>query len=156
MKLIRNLALGALLLSICARTADAGSSWSNIAWGVTVGNPQWVALTLETHQNEPLRLQASLSTVILYTSVTGRVIVVRPMGRVLPYGFLGGGLLYTAVGEWDSPDGGTGFYWVGGGLRFRWGAAALFGEAGYYAGMDTSKGYDSAETSYAAGILYEF
>lgn len=156
MRFLRGLLLLAFFLFFGTRTADAESAWSNVAWGVTVGDPQLVALTMETNQNEPFRFQSSFSTIILYTSFTCRTILIRPTGRLLPYGFGGGGVLYTAVGEWDSPSGATGFYWAGGGLRVRFGAAALFGEIGYYGGMDTSKDYESSETSYAAGLLYDF
>lgn len=150
------LLLFTFLLLSGPQIASAESGWSDVAWGVTVGEPQAVALTIETHQKAPLRLQASLSTIILYTSVTGRVILIRPSGRLLPYGFAGGGVLHTAIGEWDSASGATGFYWAGGGLRVRSGPVALFGEIGQYGGMDTSKGYDASHMSYAVGILYVF
>jgi hypothetical protein len=156
MRSIGALLLSALLLLTGAQATAAESGWSDVAWGVTVGDPQGIALTMETHQNGPIRLQASLSTIILYTSATGRVILIRPSGRFLPYGFAGGGLLHKVYGEWESASGATGFYWAGGGLRFRFGAAALFGELGRYGGMDTSKGYDPSHTSYAVGLLYEF
>jgi len=156
MRLIGGLLLLAFVLLTGAQSATAESGWSDVAWGVTVGDPQAIALTLETHQNGPVRLQASLSTIIIFTSATARVILIRPSGRYLPYGFAGGGVLYKAYGEWETARGATGFYWAGGGLRVRFGAAALFGELGQYAGMDTSKGYDSSQVSYAVGLLYEF
>jgi hypothetical protein len=62
MRLIGGLLLSVLLLLIGTRTADAKSAWSDVAWGVTVGNPQWVALTLETYQNAPVRLHARMDT----------------------------------------------------------------------------------------------
>jgi len=148
--------LSAIIMLFGTRTADAESAWSNVAWGVTVGDPQLVALTMETHQNEPFRFQSSFSTIILYTSFTCRAIVIRPTGRFLPYGFGGGGLLHAAIGEGDGAIGATGFYWAGGGLRLQYGAGALFGEVGYYGGMDTSKGYESSHPSFAVGILYDF
>jgi hypothetical protein len=156
MRILALLLLCAISLVSSPGVVNARSSWSDIAWGVTVGSPQWVALTLETNQGDPVRFQLSLSTIILYTSFTSRIILMRPSGRIQPYGFIGGGLLYTAVSDWGTASGATGFYWGGGGLRYSFGRAAIFGELGYYAGMATSKGYEASETAYAAGILFEF
>ena len=155
MRSIGGILLSAIILLVGTQTAVSKSAWSDVALGVTVGDPQLVALTLETHQKAPVRLQANLSTIILYTSVSGRVILIRPSGRYLPYGFAGGGVLHTAIGDWETASGATSFVWAGGGLRLRYGAVALFGELGHYGGMDTSKGYEPSQTSYAVGFLYD-
>jgi hypothetical protein len=155
MRSISGFLLSAIILSVGTQSAASKSGWSDVALGATVGDPQLVALTLETHQNAPVRLQANLSTIIVYSSVSGRVILIRPNGRFLPYGFAGGGVLHAAIGDWGTARGATGFVWAGVGLRLRYGAVALFGELGHYGGMDTSKGYEPSQTSYAVGFLYD-
>jgi hypothetical protein len=147
------------VLSACAFIPDAGaaSGWSNIALGATLGDPQALALTLETHQAGPVRLQSSFFTIIVISAFTSRVVLIRPTGTWLPYGFAGGGFHHAVSGEWSVPTGITVFVWGGVGLRCRLGPLSLFGERGFYEDKySANDGYEGTQSAWAFGLLYDF
>ncbi len=140
----------------------SGSAWAvekadgpgGVVWGITAGSPQLIGLTVETHQNQSLRLQGSVSTVILASSLTGRLLFTRISGRVRPFVFAGGGLFHVGEGEGGGGFGTTGFVWGGGGLAVPIRSIRLFGEIGIMGGLDREKGYESPLATLAMGILF--
>jgi hypothetical protein len=138
----------------CARAVEALDSDRAVVWGVTAGSPQLLALTLETHQNRSLRFQASLSTVVLASSLTGRVLLTRISGSARPYGFVGGGLFNVGEGDGGGARGTTGLVWSGGGLSVPIRSLRLFAEIGIMGGLDKDKGFESPLPTVAVGILF--
>jgi hypothetical protein len=124
--------------------------------GVTVGSPQTIAITYEYAVASPLQLQVNAGTVIVYSSVSGRVLVVPDTWRLQPYAFVGGGLLHSANFEQMDGDGWTGFTWFGGGLRLRIDRFLLFGELGSIDNLNESKEFESHYSTVAIGILVAF
>jgi hypothetical protein len=145
-------ALVLILSSASANAVGTKEDHGSVAWGVTAGSPQMIALTLETHQNRSLRLQVNAGTIILASSLTCRVLLTRLSGDARPYAFLGGGLLHIAECEGGGGCGATGLVWGGGGLAVPVGSVRLFGEIGIMGGMDRDKGYEPAAP--AVGILF--
>jgi hypothetical protein len=143
-----------ILSSVPANAVEAEKDRGSVAWGVTVGSPQMIALTLETHQNQPLRLQLNFGTIILASSLNCRLLLTRVTGDVRPYAFLGGGLLHFAECEGGGGCGWTGLVWGGGGIAVPVWSIRLFGEIGIIGGMDEDKGYESPAPAVAVGILF--
>jgi hypothetical protein len=154
---LRTLVVTALILilsSASANSVEMKEDHESVVWGLTAGSPQMIALTLETHQDGPLRLQVNFGTIVLASSVTCRLLLTRVSGDVRPYAFLGGGMLHVGECEGDGGCGATGLVWGGGGIAVPVGSVRLFGEIGVMGGMDESKGYESPAPAVAAGILF--
>jgi hypothetical protein len=143
-----------VMSSSCAHAIEGTDAPRGVAWGITAGAPQLIALTLETHQNRSLRLQTSLSTVILASSLTGRVLFTRISGTVRPYVFVGGGLFNVGEGDGGGARGTTGLVWSGGGVAVPVRSMRLFGEIGIMGGLDRDKGYESPLPTVAVGLLF--
>lgn len=136
-----------------ARATEMADGPGGIVWGITAGSPQLIGLTVETHQNRSIRLQACVGTVILAHSLTGRVLFTRISGRVRPFVFAGGGLFSISEGEGGGARGTTGLLWSGGGLAVPMRSMRLFAEIGIMGGLDRDKGYESPLPTVAVGIL---
>jgi len=147
--------LAALVLVLAATPASAleeTEKHPGSLWGAAAGMPQLIALTLETHQDRPLRLQVSAGTIVLASSVTGRLVFTRTSGRFRPYMFAGGGLFH--VSEGDGAHGTTTFAWGGGGLTVPVGSLRLYYEVGFMGGLDTDKGYAAEGPTLAMGVMF--
>ena len=153
---ISGIAVSLLLLSGAVRAQDSPANRWRSRIGVTVGSPQTLAITYEYAVASPLQLQANVGTVILYSSLNGRVLIVPDTWRVQPYAFVGGGALYSANFEQTDGDGWTGFTWFGGGLRLRIDRFLLFGELGSIDNLNESKDFESHYSTVAVGILVAF
>ena len=144
--------MAVVLLTLAATTATRATSRVDepapVAWGVTVGVPQTLGLTVEANRNSPFRFQASIGTVIMYSSVTTRLILIQQNHRFLPYGFVGVGVFHKMSTDTDPGDETQGFGWAGGGLRLRVAPVSLFAELGFLGGS-----YDQGITA-AAGLLF--
>ena len=150
------IAVSLLLLSGSVRAQDSPANPWRSRIGVTVGSPQTLAITYEYAVASPLQLQVNAGSVIIYSSVNGRVLVVPDTWRVQPYAFVGGGALYSSNFEQTDGDGWTGFTWFGGGLRLRIDRFLLFGELGSIDNLNESKDFESHYTTAAVGILVAF
>jgi len=150
------IAVGLFLLTgtVQAKGSPADPWRSRI--GITVGSPQTLAITYEYAVASPLQLQVNAGTVIFYSSVNGRVLVVPDTWRLQPYAFVGGGALHSANFEQMDGDGWTGFTWFGGGLRLRIDRFLLFGELGSIDNLNESKDFESHYSTIAVGILVAF
>jgi hypothetical protein len=148
--------LVALLISSVpnVRAEETQPSDSKFAWGIAAGAPQLLAVTLETPRHGKLRLQASVSPLLLINSVTGRAAVTRSSGTVRPYAYGGGGLLNVSEGDGGGALGTTGFLWAGGGIAAPWSRYRWYGELGVLWGMDTDKGFESAIGALAVGLWF--
>ena len=150
------IAVSLLLLSGAVRAQGSPANPWRSRIGVTVGSPQTLAITYEYAVASPLQLQVNAGTVIVYSSVSGRVLVVPDTWRLQPYAFAGGGLLHSANFEQTDGDGWTGFTWFGGGLRLRIDRFLLFGELGSIDNLNESKEFESHYSTIAVGILVAF
>jgi hypothetical protein len=154
---MRTIVLMILIIVVSSGHARAGENADGpggVAWGITAGSPQLIGLTLETHQNRSLRLQGSVGTVILASSLTGRVVLTHISGKVRPFVFAGGGLFNVGEGDGGGARGTTGFVWGGGGLAVPMRSIRLFAELGMMGAMDRDKGYESPLPTVAMGILF--
>lgn len=148
-------AVAAVLLLVSSSSvwaAEPDRDSSSVAWGGTVGFPQLLALTFETHQDGPLRIQASASPLLLINSATARLILTRTNGRARPYVYGGGGVFNISEGEGGGPLGTTGFLWAGGGVSTRIHRFQLFADVGVMGGMDTAKGFESMLPAFGFGV----
>ncbi len=140
------------LLTPAAATATSATSpvteKAPVAWGVTLGVPQALGLTMEANRNSPFRFQASIGTVIMYSSVTTRLILIQQNQHFLPYAFAGVGVFHERSTDTDPGDETQGFGWLGGGMRLRIAPVSLFAELGFLAGSR------DAGLSAAAGLLF--
>jgi len=119
-----------------------------VSWGLTVGVPQTLGLTVEASQRKPVRFQASIGSVFWYSSITTRLILISQNHRLLPYGFVGAGVYHKRSSDTSPGDETNGFGWVGGGLRFRAAPVSFFAELGLMAESSTSG------LTAAAGFLF--
>ena len=150
------IAVSLLLLSDSAQAQDSPPDPWRSRIGVTVGSPQTLAITYEYAVASPLQLQVNAGSVIIYSSVSGRVLVVPDTWRLQPYAFVGGGALHSTNYEQTDGDGWTGFTWFGGGLRLRIDRFLFFGELGSIDNLNESKDFESHYTTAAVGILVAF
>lgn len=152
---MRTALLAALVLVLAAAPAVAleeTDKHRSSVWGAVAGIPQLIALTFETHQGRPLRLQVSAGTVIQASSMTGRLVFTRTSGGLRPYMFAGGGLFN--VNEGDGALGTTTFAWGGGGLTVPVGSLRLYYEVGFMGGLDTDKGFAAESPALAIGVMF--
>ena len=150
------IAVSLLLLAGVVRAQGSSADPWRSRIGVTVGSPQTLAITYEYAEASPLQLQVNAGTVLVYSSVSGRVLVVPDTWRLQPYAFVGGGALHSANFEQMDGDGWTGFTWFGGGLRLRIDRILLFGELGSIDNLNESKDFESHYSTIAVGILVTF
>ena len=154
---MRTFLLAALVFVVscnCCRASEPADGAGGVAWGVVAGSPQFVGLMVETHQNQSMRLQGSVGTIILGSSLTGRVVFTRRTGAVRPYVFAGGGVLNIGEGDGGGGTGTSGFVWSGAGLTVSVRSVRLFIEAGIMGGLDRDKGYESPVGAAAVGVLF--
>ncbi len=152
---MRTILLAALVLVLASAPVMALEETDKCrsgVWGVTAGIPQLLALTLETHQNRPLRLQVSVGTIVQASSMTGRLVFTRTSGSFRPYIFAGGGLFN--VSEGDGALGTTTFAWGGYGLTVPVRSLRLYCEVGFMGGLDTEKGFAAGGPSLAMGVMF--
>ena len=152
MRTILFAALVLVLASAPAMALEETDKYRSVVWGVAAGIPQLIALTLETHQNRPLRLQVSAGTIVLASSMTGRLVFTRTSGSFRPYMFAGGGLFN--VSEGDGPLGTTTFAWVGYGLTVPVRSLRLYYEVGFMGGLDADKGFAAQSPALAMGVMF--
>ena len=152
---MRTTLLAALVLVLATAPAMAleeTNKFRSSLWGAAAGIPQLIALTLETHQDRPLRLQVSAGTVVQASSMTGRLVFTRTSGSFRPYMFAGGGLFN--VSEGDGAHGTTTFAWGGGGLTVPVRSLLLYYEVGFMGGLDTEKGFAAVGPALAIGVMF--
>jgi hypothetical protein len=120
--------------------------------------PQTLALTYETPLVRPIRLQAHLFSLLVFTSAGGRVIVPISQGSLRPYLFTGFGFTHKAVGEIGNPAGHAEFFWYGGGIRWWMGHLLLFAELSGFSDepWETEEGTDSPSMGFAIGALWSW
>ena len=145
-------ALFLILASAHAIALEETDHYRSGVWGVAAGVPQLISLTLETHQDRPLRLQVSAGTIVLASSMTGRLVLTRTSGRFRPYMFAGGGLFNVSVG--DGAHGTTTFAWGGYGLTVPVRSLRLYSEVGFMGGLDTEKGFAAEGPTLAFGVMF--
>ena len=154
---MRTILLAALVLVLASAHAMAleeTDKYRSGVWGVVAGIPQLIALTLETHQNRPLRMQVSAGTVVLASSMTGRLVFTRTSGSFRPYMFAGGGLFNVSEGDGGGAVGTTTFAWGGVGLTVPVRSLRLYYEVGFMGGLDTDKGFAAESPALAIGVMF--
>ena len=141
----------AVLLSPSRIEANDADGWT---WGVAVGMPQLVALTLEKNMDAGFRIQGHASTLLLLSSAGIRAMMMSPGPGAKPYAYVGGGVFHIAEGEGGGAQGTTGYGCGGVGVRFigrRW---QVYGEVGAMGGLDRSDGYEAWQPSVAVGVAF--
>jgi len=123
--------------------------------GLSAGVPHTLSLTYERSVVGPLRLQGSVGSIVIFSSACARALVAGS-GRLQPYAFAGGGVLYKIPTDTGTSDGWTGYAWWGPGLRLRFGRLYVWTEWSFLTGLNTSNGYDSNANGPAAGVLWAF
>lgn len=148
-------ALAALVLFWAqASTGQAAAAARDWTWGVAIGSPQVLAVTLETRADATLRVQCHAGTLLVLSSVGIRAVMLSPREGIAPYVYLGAGIVHTAEGEGGGPQGSTGYGWGGVGARLPQRGVTWFVELGVQGGMDTGRGYESWLPSVAIGIAF--
>lgn len=157
---LRPLCLGmaVVLTALLWRASASGeeTSKAQAAWGIAVGWPQMVALTVEGPASWPVRAHAHAGGVPTLGASLGLRVIVDPIrARIRPYGFLGAGYGSEVGGEGMGPctghDGAFGC--VGGGLRLRIWRFTLSGDIGALS-WRSSCGYDHGD-AVSVGIAYD-
>lgn len=152
-------AAGLAALAIAARPAPARPADVPVRpWrlGLSLGSPQTLALTAERELVPGNCLQVHAGSVVLFSSVGARVLVMPPRWRVQPYAFAGGGFLHAMGTDTGEAAGLTDYGWWGVGLRTRPGRLVPFVELGALWGLSESKGYDPTTEAAAVGLLWAF
>ncbi len=147
------------VLAIAVHTAPAApTDVPSRPWrlGLGLGSPQTLAVTAERELAPGNCLQAHAGSVVLFSSVGARVLVMPPRWRVQPYAFAGGGFLHAMGTDTGEARGLTGFGWWGLGLRTRPGRLVPFVELGRLWGLSEAKGYDPTTEAVAVGLLWAF
>lgn len=151
-RLIRFAAIGFVWFIV--NTPSPSAAVGPLKYGLAVGNPQTLALTVEAPVNPSVIVQSSLGTVLLFSSASLRAIFMNDAHRAKPYLFAGAGLFHTMGTDTGVAAGSTDFFWFGGGLRFADAGSHFYAEIGVLTGMDTDNGYSRTRTAGAVGIAF--
>lgn len=139
---------------IISPTRTVADDATHPTWGLAVGAPQILAITLEGDMGSRFRIQGNAGTLLLLSSAGIRALLVSRGRGTKPYAYAGGGILNIAEGEGGGAQGTTGFGWFGVGIRFPLGSWQAFAELGALGGLNQSLGYEPWLPSIAIGVAF--
>lgn len=142
------------LILLIVNTPLPSLAVSPLTYGLVVGSPQTLALTVEAPLSRFIVVQSSVGTVLLYSCASIRALLMNNALRTKPYVFAGAGLLHKMGTDTGGAAGSTDFLWVGGGLRREDAGSQLYVEVGFLAGIDVDNGYEKTRTAGALGIVF--
>lgn len=151
---MKNLFPVTLLLISGLLRADA-STVPQHRLGIAVGIPQTLSLTYQYSRTKDLSFEAYAGTVVIFSSLGGRLIYGNSTKGFHPRVFAGGLLLHN-MGEYSYDPSGTALYlWTGGGFYWAFESQRIFLDLSHMATNTENKGMGTDLWVISGGLLFD-